>query len=79
MPQSKDRDGKYHDIAFPINGDVRKEINRAVLAEYKGAEKSTDRKPPLAENLRNGAAKAAEYNAARDKTPSNPAKSYEMG
>ena len=35
MPQSKDKDGNYHDIAFPINGDLRKELNKAVLDKFK--------------------------------------------
>jgi stage V sporulation protein G len=34
MPQSKDKNGEYHDIAFPINSGLRKELNKAVLAEY---------------------------------------------
>ena len=34
MPQSKDKDGNYHDIAFPLIGNLRKEINAAVLNEY---------------------------------------------
>ena len=34
MPQSKDKEDKYHDIAFPLSGDLRKEISSAVLAEY---------------------------------------------
>ncbi|MCL2775744.1 MAG: SpoVG family protein, partial [Oscillospiraceae bacterium] len=79
MPQSKDKDGNYHDIAFPINGELRKEINKVVLDEYKAAEKSADRKSTLADGLRNGAEKAAEYNAARDKTSLNTAKNREMG
>ena len=35
MPQSKDREGNYHDIAFPVSGDLRKAMNKAVLDEYK--------------------------------------------
>jgi DNA-binding cell septation regulator SpoVG len=34
MPQSRDKDGNYHDIAFPLNADLRKEISRIVLDEY---------------------------------------------
>jgi stage V sporulation protein G len=64
MPQSKDSGGEYHDIAFPINGDLRKEITKAVLDGYKAsertAERTAERKPTLAEGLRDGAAKAAE-------------------
>jgi len=79
MPQSKDKDGNYHDIAYPINGDLRKEINRAVIAEYQSAEKTAERKTTLADSLRNGVAKAAEYNASRDKTQINSAKNQELG
>ena len=37
MPQSKGNDGKYHDIACPLVGDLRKEINRVVLDGYNAA------------------------------------------
>jgi stage V sporulation protein G len=42
MPQSQDKEGKYHDIAFPVNGDLRKEMNKAVLAEYKSPSRDAD-------------------------------------
>jgi stage V sporulation protein G len=34
MPQSKDKDGEYHDIAFPTIGYLRNEITKSVLDEY---------------------------------------------
>jgi hypothetical protein len=34
MPQSKSKDGKYYDVAFPTTGGLRKEITAAVLEEY---------------------------------------------
>jgi len=40
MPQSKDSNGEYHDIAFPLTSDLRKEISKSVLDEYSYAEKS---------------------------------------
>ena len=47
MPQSKDREGNYHDLAFPVTGDLRKAMNAAILTEYKEqtktAEKSVDK------------------------------------
>ena len=47
MPQSKDKEGNFHDIAFPVTGDLRKEINKAILDEFKEvtktAEKSADK------------------------------------
>jgi stage V sporulation protein G len=42
MPQSKDKDGNYHDIAFPINSGLRKELNKAVLAEYESPSRDAD-------------------------------------
>ena len=62
MPQSKDGNNKHRDVAFPINGDLRKEINKAILAEHKAAEKSADKS--LANGLKRGAEKATE-NAAK--------------
>lgn len=63
MPQSKDKEGNYHDIAFPLTGELRKEISNAVLDEYEAAEKTAERKPSLTDGLRDGAAKAAEHTA----------------
>jgi stage V sporulation protein G len=34
MPQSRDKDGGFHDIAFPLNTDLRNEISEAVINEY---------------------------------------------
>ena len=62
MPQSKGKDGEYHDVAFPLNGDLRKEISKAIIDEYKGVDKSAEKS--LADGLRRGAEKAAEHNAA---------------
>ena len=42
MPQSKDKNGEYHDIAFPINSGLRKELNKAILAEYESPNRDTD-------------------------------------
>jgi len=57
MPQSKDNNGERHDIAFPLSGDLRKAINKAILDEYKISDKS------LANGLRKGAEKAAQNNS----------------
>ena len=37
--KGKDKDGneKYFDIAFPVNADLRKEINDAIIAKYNEA------------------------------------------
>jgi stage V sporulation protein G len=42
MPQSKDKNGEFHDIAFPVNSDLRKELNKAVLAEYDSPTRDAD-------------------------------------
>jgi len=42
MPQSRDNEGNYHDIAFPVNGDLRKDMNKAVLDEFREATKSAE-------------------------------------
>ena len=39
MPQSKDAEGEYHDIAFPISKEAREELTDAVLDAYKDADK----------------------------------------
>ena len=53
MPQSRDSEGNFHDIAFPINGDLRKAINAAVIDEFKEitktAEKSVTSQPSKSE------------------------------
>jgi stage V sporulation protein G len=62
MPQSKDKDGEFHDIAFPINGDLRKEISRAVLEKYETGDRPKDKS--LADGLKRGAERAAEQTTA---------------
>ena len=62
MPQSKDKEGNYHDIAFPINKELRQEINAAVLAEFdKAQSRSEERGSNFKEKLAEGAQKAAQY------------------
>jgi stage V sporulation protein G len=62
MPQSRDKEGNYHDIAFPINGELRKELNKAVLAEYdKAQNRSADRGNSFSDRLAEGAQKSAQY------------------
>ena len=65
MPQSKDKDGNYHDVAFPLSGDLRKAISRGVLDEFRQqtAERS-ERKQSVGERLAEGREQAAQYAAA---------------
>jgi len=58
MPQSQDAKGLFHDVAFPLSGDLRKEISKGVLENFEIA-KSFDRKQSLGERLTEGAEKAA--------------------
>lgn len=39
MPQSKDNDGEYHDIVYPITKEAREELEAAVLDAYDDAAK----------------------------------------
>jgi len=43
MPQSKDNEGNYHDIAFPVNGDLRKAMSKAILDEFKEVMKTVEK------------------------------------
>jgi stage V sporulation protein G len=67
MPQSKDKNGEYHDIAFPINGELRKEMNKAVLDEYKEAVK--DRSRSLGDQLRDGREQVSAHKQERAAQP----------
>jgi len=44
MPQTRDQNDNYYDIAFPLTADLRKAVNKAILEEYKAvkAEKSAE-------------------------------------
>ena len=76
MPQSRqEKDGgntEYHDIAFPLTNDLRKELNTAVLAEY-ARSMSTERKQSFGDRLADGQEKSARQ--AEQKTPKPAAKS----
>ena len=39
MPQSKDNEGEYHDVAFPITKEAREELEAVVLDAYDDAAK----------------------------------------
>lgn len=43
MPQSKDNDGNYHDIAFPTTKELRKTIDKAIIDEYKQLTKNAEK------------------------------------
>ena len=62
MPQSKDKEGNYHDVAFPLSGDLRKAISKGVLDEFKS--KVTELKNSIGERLAENKEQAAQYAAA---------------
>lgn len=57
MPQSKDKSGEYHDISFPLSGDLRKAISNTVLAEFK--QQVSERKQGIGERLNEGKEQSA--------------------
>lgn len=46
MPQNMDKEGKYHDLAFPITKEARARINDHILEKY--TDGVTDAPPPPA-------------------------------
>jgi len=63
MPQSQDKKtGDFHDIAFPLNADLRKAMENEILDKY-AAEKGIERpekRPSLNVRVTEGKKKAAE-------------------
>ena len=67
MPSMKDKDGEYRDIAHPVTGDLRKQLNAAVLAAYDEAlEKGPQEKASVRDQIKDGA-KAPKEKPAPDK------------
>ena len=66
MPQSKDNEGNYHDIAFPVNGDLRKAMNKAILDEFKEITKSAEK---TAEKVADKTASSAAATKSADEGP----------
>ena len=61
MPQSKDKNNEFHDIAFPLNGELRRVMSDAILDKYaaeKGIQRE-ERKPSLNVRITEGKKKAA--------------------
>ena len=77
MPQSKDKDGNFHDIAFPINSDLRKELNKAVLDQYKEVMK--ERGQTLGAQIQEGQAQANQYKQERAAQPQQAASKKSPG
>ncbi len=74
MPQSYDKKtGEYHDIAFPTNGDLRRELNRAVVEQYETGDRSRNK------SLENGLKRGAERAAAHQSAPKREAAKSRAG
>ena len=62
MPQSQDKEGKFHDVAFPLKAELREAMKDAILGKY-AAEMGIDKpekKPSLNVRVTEGKKKAAE-------------------
>jgi stage V sporulation protein G len=71
MPQSKDKNGDYHDIAFPLMKGLRAEVKEAVLESYGKATplRTASRITSFSGRLAAGRNKAEEY---KQKAAQNP-------
>jgi stage V sporulation protein G len=54
MPQTKDKDGNYKDLVFPITKEGRAQLNNAVLDAYAAAKEKAQEKPSVKDQLREG-------------------------
>ncbi|GHU58576.1 hypothetical protein FACS1894133_3590 [Clostridia bacterium] len=75
MPQTQDKEGNYHDIAFPVMKGLRGHITETALASYDKAvsERTADRSNSFSSRIAAGAQKAEEYKQAAAQNP-EPAK-----
>lgn len=47
MPQAKDKDGNYKDLAFPTTKEGRAQLNTAILDAFAAAKEKTQEKPSV--------------------------------
>ena len=57
MPQAKDNNGEFRDIAFPVTKELRQQLNKAILDEY--AAQKTSVKEQIKEGASEAPARAA--------------------
>jgi len=60
MPSMKDRDGTYRDVCHPVTGDLRKQLNAAVLQAY---EEALQEKASVRDQIKDGAKTPKEKSA----------------
>jgi len=58
MPQSKDNEGIFHDVAFPLTADLRRAVSNAILADYR--QQIAERKQSIGDRLAEGKEQAAQ-------------------
>lgn len=79
----KNKEGKFHDVCFPVTSDFRQQLNSAVLDGYSAAidkmqevgaaqREFAKQRPSMQDQLRDGAEAAAKHNAAIPKAPDAP-------
>jgi stage V sporulation protein G len=71
MPQSQDKNGEYHDIAYPLNADLRKQISYEVLNAYDKEMDISQAKRSIEQKLQNGASRSAEAGQRRQENHRN--------
>ncbi len=59
MPQTQDRNKEFHDVAFPLNADLRKELNRVVLDAYEVERDS--KQQSIGNKIKQGKQKASQH------------------
>jgi len=68
MPQAKDAQGEYRDIAFPVMKGLRQEISKAVLDAYAAEKEKVQEKPSVKDQMKDGTEKA-KAQPAKEKPP----------
>lgn len=63
MPQTKDKDGNYRDICFPVMKGLRQKMSDAILAGYTAELEKAE--PSVADKIKDGAKKAQEKPTAK--------------
>ena len=67
MPSAKDSKGEYRDVCFPVTAELRKQLNTAVVEAYAAAKEQE--RPSVKEQIKAGATKAPDKDAAEKTAP----------
>ena len=69
MPQAKDNNGEFRDIAFPVTKELRQQLNKAILDEY-NAQKNQPEKESVKQKIKEGAKAGPAANKEKSATKS---------